>query len=87
VLLPVRPLDTEKIFATAGDEDDEEDDEEEDEEANAEDCITVAQCRAQFPDAFAALLADNPDLEPVLMSLGNQCYGEAGLSVPGVACE
>lgn len=86
VLLPVRPLDTEKIFATAGDDGDEDEDEE-DEEGDDEDCITVAECRAQFPDAFSQLLASDPQLEAVLTSVGNQCYGDTGLSVPGVACE
>jgi prepilin-type N-terminal cleavage/methylation domain-containing protein len=86
VLLPVRPLESETVFASAegGDEDDEEDEEEEDEET---DCVTVAQCRARFPDAFAAVLAEDPALEAVLTSIAGQCYGETGLSVPGAACE
>jgi prepilin-type N-terminal cleavage/methylation domain-containing protein len=87
VLLPVRPLDADVVFATATGEDDEEDADEEDDEETAGECITVAQCRAQFADAFAQVLADDPALEAVLVSIAGQCYADTGLSIPGVACE
>lgn len=89
VLLPVRPLESETVFASAEDgaEDEDDEDEEGDEEEEAADCVTVAQCRGRFPDAFAAVLAEDPALEAVLTSIAGQCYGETGLSIPGVACE
>lgn len=88
VVLPVRPLESELLVAEA-DADDEEDEEsgEGDEAEDEAGCTTVAACRAQFPDAFAAVVANDPGLESVLGSLASQCYGDTGLSIPGVSCE
>jgi prepilin-type N-terminal cleavage/methylation domain-containing protein len=87
VLLPVRPLEAKKVFATATEGEEGEDEEGEDEEEQTAECVTVSQCRAQFPDAFAQVLADDPGLETVLGSIASQCYSETGLSIPGVSCE
>jgi hypothetical protein len=89
VLLPVRPLESKKLFAAKGDDqgdDDDGDDDDDQASEDAKDCTTVAQCRSQFPDAFAAMLAKDPGLESVVMSVGGACYKDTGLSVPGVSC-
>ena len=87
VLLPVRPLESEKLFAKKGDDQDDDDDDDDDQaDQETKDCTTVAQCRSQFPAAFADMVANDPGLESVLMSVGGECYKDTGLSVPGVSC-
>lgn len=54
VVLPIRPIDLEKTLA--GESGDDEEEEEDD-----EDCVTVAQCRAEHPAEVSALLAQLPD--------------------------
>jgi hypothetical protein len=59
VVLPIRPIDLAAALSgedgDGGDEDDDEDDE------NQDDCVTVAQCRADNAPAFATWIAQQPD--------------------------
>lgn len=90
VRLPLRPLDLAAL--REGEEGDASgEDEEEDGEDGAEtDCVTVAECRAQNPQAFDAYLSGRPDpaaAAAVLDSLSGQCFSDAagslGIQVEG----
>jgi len=57
VVLPIRPIDLAKALSgESGDEDEDDEDDEGDEE-----CVTIAQCRADNAPAFAAWIAQQPD--------------------------
>lgn len=60
VVLPIRPIDL--AAALSGEaNDDEGDEDDEDDEDGGDDCVTVAQCRADNAPAFAAWIAQQPD--------------------------
>jgi type II secretory pathway component PulJ len=88
VFLPVRPFDLAEELAQAAESADEEKEDEEEDGENA-DCVTVNQCIALNPDTFDLLLRTNPDLGPVVESLGEQCFSAhaAALGVQVEGCE
>jgi type II secretion system protein J len=70
VLLPLRPLDFEALFAgRTGGEDDDEEDEEDD-----PDCVTVDECVAAHPEIDVAAALEEAGLPPNLLdAAGRQC--------------
>lgn len=87
VVLPLRPLDLEKMLS--GKEGDDEDDEEEEDE---DECITVGECRAANAAAFAAGIAASPDpagVQSALDSVSDQCWEDVagGFDLDVQGCE
>jgi type II secretion system protein J len=71
VLLPLRPLDFEALFAgrTGGEEEEEDEDEKED-----PDCVTVEECVAAHPEIDVAAALEEAGLPPNLLdAAGGQC--------------
>jgi len=90
VRLPLRPLDLAALREGGDGEAEGEEDEEEEDGDEQTACVTVAQCRAQNPQAFDAFLSSRPDpaaAAAVLESLSGQCFSDAagslGIQVEG----
>jgi prepilin-type N-terminal cleavage/methylation domain-containing protein len=74
VLIAQRPLDLEAALdaeSEAADEDDEE-----------RDCVTVNECVSRNQDLVAAYAAENPEIDGILESIGDQCWEEHAASLP-----
>lgn len=75
VVLALDPLDLEKALGAESGEG------EEDEEGDDLACVTVSQCVARNRAAVDTLLAQRPDLEGILASIGDQCWKDHADSV------
>lgn len=81
VLIAQRPLDLEATLEAAAEGQD-------DRDGNL-DCVTVNECVSRNQELVAEYAAQNPEIDAILQSIGNQCWDEnaASLPVPVTNCD